>query len=444
MRKEREEKYIEGIERCINDQVNSSYGQRSTIQLDGKLSQKQKDSLRSYYMALRTGNTITKSRRKAKSYATFYEYMRHLRRFGLYLKKEDYSEANLSDAEGFIGLHSSHSQTVSNSITKTLKCFYAWLSNRKKLDFSEIVETLGNMKFNKSQIERLDQNKLLNDSDILKLLNAADNVRDKTIISVLSESGCRVGELIDLNLENVSFDSYGAFIDIQESKTKERKIRLIISEPYLKHYINQHGFKHKFESPLFYSMGPRNKGQRITMAGIRGILLKYAKRAEVTKRVNPHAFRHAALDKLGRLGWTERDLSVRAGWTDGSQMAKIYLHYSEDHVNNKYAEMYGIIDSEAQKEEVMQLIVCPKCNVKNPIDAKYCDCGTILNDRELFKVEELNKEINSFCSDVQKTPVVSGASGNSFDLNFETVMNNPALKSKFIELYSEFRKMVKQ
>jgi integrase len=444
MRREREEQYMVRIERCINDQINSDYGQRSTIQLDGKLTQKQKDSLSSYYMALRTGNTITKSRRKAKSYATFYEYMRHLRRFGLYLKKEDYSEANLSDAEGFIELHSSHSQTVSNSITKTLKCFYAWLGNRKKLDFSEIVDTLGNMKFNKSQIERLDQNKLLNDSDILKLLNAADTVRDKAIISVLSESGCRVGELIDLNLENVSFDNYGAFIDIQESKTKERKIRLIISEPYLKHYINQHGFKHKFESPLFYSMGPRNKGQRITMAGIRGILLKYAKRAEVTKRVNPHAFRHAALDKLGRLGWTERDLSVRAGWTDGSQMAKIYLHYSEDHVNNKYAEMYGIIDSEAQKEEVMQLIVCPKCNVKNPIDAKYCDCGTILNDRELFKVEELNKEINSFCSDVQKTPVVSGASGNSFDLNFETVMNNPALKGKFIELYSEFRKMVKQ
>ncbi|MBT6735035.1 tyrosine-type recombinase/integrase [Candidatus Woesearchaeota archaeon] len=268
MRREREEQYMVRIERCINDQINSDYGQRSTIQLDGKLTQKQKDSLRSYYMALRTGNTITKSRRKAKSYATFYEYMRHLRRFGLYLKKDDYSEANLSDAEGFIELHSSHSQTVSNSITKTLKCFYAWLGNRKKLDFSELVDTLGNMKFNKSQIERLDQNKLLNDSDILKLLNATDTVRDKAIIAVLSESGCRVGELIDLNLENVSFDSYGAFIDIQESKTKERKIRLIISEPYLKHYINQHGFKHKFESPLFYSMGPRNKGQRITMAGV--------------------------------------------------------------------------------------------------------------------------------------------------------------------------------
>ena len=125
-------------------------------------------------------------------------------------------------------------------------------------------------------------------------------------------------------------------------------------------------------------------------------------------------------------------------------MAKIYLHYSEDHVNEKYAEMHGIVDSSVQKEEVLQLITCPKCKAKNPIDSMYCDCGMILNDADLLKAEKLSKEIDSFCSEVQKTPVISGASGNTYDLNFETVMNTPALKSKFVELFSEFRKMVKQ
>ena len=206
MRKEREEQYIERIERCLTDQVDQSRDSSSKVIVKGNLSLDQQKLLRTYYMALRTGNTVTKSSKKARSYATFYEYIRHLRRFGVYINKE-YLEANLSDAEGFIERYSSCSQSVLNSIAKTLKCFYAWLAKREKLDFNEIVETLENMKFDKCMIERLDQNKLLDDSDILKLINSADLARDKALISILAESGCRVGELIDLNVGNISFDS---------------------------------------------------------------------------------------------------------------------------------------------------------------------------------------------------------------------------------------------
>jgi len=116
MRQEREEKYMANIERCLTNQVSATIGWSCKVKLTGDLSVNQQKLLRSYYMALRTGNTITKSSRKARSYATFYEYLGHLRRFGLFIKKE-YNEANLSDAEGFIELYSSHSQTVLNSIS---------------------------------------------------------------------------------------------------------------------------------------------------------------------------------------------------------------------------------------------------------------------------------------------------------------------------------------
>ena len=102
MRQEREEKYKQRIERCLTNQVKPKKKQKREIDMRAKkLSLKQRKILRMYYMALTTGNTITKSSRKARSYATFYEYMRHLRRFGLFLNK-DYMVATRDDVEDFI------------------------------------------------------------------------------------------------------------------------------------------------------------------------------------------------------------------------------------------------------------------------------------------------------------------------------------------------------
>ncbi len=53
---------------------------------------------------------------------------------------------------------------------------------------------------------------ILTEEDIRKMINAAYNTRDKAIVSVLYESGCRVGEFLCMKIKNVQFDRYGAII----------------------------------------------------------------------------------------------------------------------------------------------------------------------------------------------------------------------------------------
>lgn len=392
MRKEREEQYKERIQRCLDNTVDINKG-RQGARFTGKLTSKQINDLKSYYVCLKMGKTETKSGIKAKSFATFYEYIRNLRRFGLHIKK-DFLKATVKDVESFINLYSDCSNSFLNMSSKNLKCFYIWLYKQNKREEDELIQVLKDMKFRKDKMEPKDASQLLTREEVLNIISKADDLRDKTIISVLAESACRVGEIVDLNYENVSFDKHGAFIDVVESKTKKRKIRLITSEPYLKRYKNEHRYR---TGPLFYSRGLRDYGKRITSAGIRQLLRKYAKEAGITKPVNPHNFRHSELDRLGRNGWTDRDLTVRAGWTS-SQMAAVYLHYEDDHVNNKYDEMMGIEkdEEEAPKINVLQPIECLRCGNKNPADAKYCNCGMVLDENEVVNVGKYKEELMTF------------------------------------------------
>jgi len=43
-------------------------------------------------------------------------------------------------------------------------------------------------------------------------VSSAINPRDKAFISLLYESGCRIGELLNLKIKNVEFDANGAVL----------------------------------------------------------------------------------------------------------------------------------------------------------------------------------------------------------------------------------------
>jgi len=48
--------------------------------------------------------------------------------------------------------------------------------------------------------------------ETIKLLQGCRTVRDKALISLLFESGCRIGELLNMKIANVEFDSYGCVL----------------------------------------------------------------------------------------------------------------------------------------------------------------------------------------------------------------------------------------
>jgi len=131
-----------------------------------------------------------------------------------------------------------------------LKKFYKWLEG----DGERVPEKIAWLKTNIRTCSNRLPEELLTQEDVRKLIDAAQNPRDKALIAVLYDSGCRVGELAGLQLKHVSFNKYGAQLILQ-GKTGMRRVLLIFAYPYLLTWLENHPFK-ALNRVLAVSLGP--------------------------------------------------------------------------------------------------------------------------------------------------------------------------------------------
>jgi site-specific recombinase XerD len=175
---------------------------------------------------------------------------------------------------------------------------------------------------------------LLSREEIDLLIKNARSLRDRALISVMYESGARIGELITLQLKHVSFDEYGAVL-IVDGKTGMRRIRLIETALMLKDYV--YSLPKGSEGPLW----PNGKGSNISYAAVYRMLGKLVRSCGLDKQVYPHLFRHSRAthlaDKL-----TEAQMKILFGWAGNSDVPSVYVHLSGRDVEEALLRIYGI------------------------------------------------------------------------------------------------------
>lgn len=176
----------------------------------------------------------------------------------------------------------------------SLKIFYRWLRKMEKPNYPEEVAWIRTA-FKKSS-HRLPE-ELLTEQDIMKLVNVADNLRDKAFVLTLYESGCRIAELLTLQLKNVQFDQYGAVL-LVNGKTGQRRIRVIAASPSLSQWVDLHPLRKDKESPLWIVIGSKSNHEAMAYSAARALLGRLAKKAKIEKKINPHSFRHARATEL--------------------------------------------------------------------------------------------------------------------------------------------------
>jgi integrase len=95
---------------------------------------------------------------------------------------------------------------------------------------------------------------LLTEDDVKHLASVARTLRDKALVLVLYESGCRVGELLSLRIRNVEFDKYGAVV-IVTGKTGMRRLRVHMSSGAIVDWLKVHPKHDHPDFPLWVSEG---------------------------------------------------------------------------------------------------------------------------------------------------------------------------------------------
>lgn len=269
------------------------------------------------------------------------------------------------------------------------------LNLKKFLEFAGFPDLLDGFKPKKVK-RKLPLDNVLNPEDIKEMVKYAKIQRDRAILMCLWDTGARVGELRTLRVRNVDFDSYGGTVMLAKGngsedgqKTGQRRIRIIDAVPDLQAWLNMHPYRNDPKAPLFPAVYD-GKVNFISERRVDAILKYMKKKAEIQKDVSPHKIRHARLTHLAKQGLNEMELRIFAGWEDDSPMPAVYVHMAGGDVEKKLLKMAGI-DVEEDREEVKSLepVVCPRCDRKNPFDAKFCNCGQVLNVKAALEFEEV-------------------------------------------------------
>jgi len=262
-----------------------------------------------------------------------------------------------------------------------LKRFFKWIGNG---EYPECVDWL---EINHNQNNDKLPEEMLTEEDVEKLIENAMNPRDKALVSLLWESGARIGELIDLTVGSIEHREHGLKI-VVDGKTGSRRIPLIESVPYLNKWLEEHPNREDKDAPLWVNIGEVNEGKKLQYASIRKMLKSVRDRSSIDKPVNPHNFRHSRATFLATR-FTEAQMCEWFGWVQGSDVPSRYTHLSGRDIDADYDRLHGIEDEENQKESKLTPNECPRCGETVPKEASFCHrCGQVLDVGAWKKVEE--------------------------------------------------------
>jgi integrase/recombinase XerD len=168
---------------------------------------------------------------------------------------------------------------------------------------------------------------LITPQELNAMINAAQNERDKALVTVIFEAALRPGELLTMKVGSVQFNEDYCIISVNE-KTGIKRIPLVVSTKPLLHWLEKHPRKADADAPLWASLSNNSKGNCVSYYYMRKLLKKLGERAGVKRAVWPYLFRHSCLTAMAKV-FTESKLEFYAGWVQGSKMTRRYVHFSD-------------------------------------------------------------------------------------------------------------------
>jgi len=303
------------------------------------------------------------------------KYLATLSNIALRFPKQ-FREATRADIEKVVnGIErSDYSDWTKRDFRIALKKFFRWL--RRTDEYPPEVKWLRSTLRNK---HRKLPDELLTQQEVKAMIATAPNVRDKALVALLYESGCRIGELLDLHLKQIRQHKHGFQITVEGTK-RPRRLLVIASASHLTAWLNQHPQRNNPQTPLWVTMN--HPGTQLSYATVGLLLKRIAKRAGVRKAVNPHNFRHSRATHLAQ-HLTEAQMKEYFGWVQGSEMASTYVHLSGRDIDNALLRLHDIATPpEEGATENFALKDCPRCSLCNPPDNKFCSrCGMVLDEQ---------------------------------------------------------------
>jgi len=270
-----------------------------------------------------------------------------------------------------------YTQNTIHTFVSIVKPFLLWLIENE-------YSTLPEKKVKKLSGPGVDVNTtepedLWSAEEIQKLIEACKYSRDRAVVSVLYESGCRISELGRLRWKDAIFDQYGVKLYLDDKKEdKRRYARLTMARSYLATW--------KADCPdpaadaaMFTNLQDKSPVEYITIVRL---LERLKKDVGIAKRLPPPLFRHSRITHMIAQNYQESVIK-KTMWNNlNTKMLETYVSLGEDDIDAEMLERQGI-----QKKKVTAVanplapVPCPNCHIPNPPGKAFCgDCGASMTE----------------------------------------------------------------
>jgi len=201
--------------------------------------------------------------------------------------------------------------------------------------------------------------KTLSKEEIGTLIRACNNFRDKFLLTLLYETGMRIGEALSLWIED--FDISEMVIDLQdrgelennaEIKTVSSPRRIDISQnlaDMFMEYIAEYHTEEVETNHIFIKLSGSNKYKPMNSTDVDNLFRTLKKVTGIY--VTPHMFRHSSLTLLRMAGWQPELLRIRAGHKNIYTTLNTYIHPSDEEITEEFNRTRPNLDLDIYNKE---------------------------------------------------------------------------------------------
>ena len=285
--------------------------------------------------------------------------------FYLYLKGKRYSKSTIDTYSHFIAdfIEFYNNKNIDSLNNRDVELFIETIFIKRNYAISTQRQFISALKlfiiyYPKTYIEELKltrpkQSKLLpnvlSQNEVIRLLRATENLKHKIILALIYSAGLRIGELINLKIEDLKIDRK----QIHIKNAKGRKDRYVVlaesTLPLLQSYLNS------YMPTLFLIEGPTK--QVYTASSIRKFMSLSCKKAGLLGKITPHTLRHSYATHLIESGVGLRHIQELLGHSS-PKTTMIYTHIARKDILSIKSPLDNALEllSKSQKEEQKLLL----------------------------------------------------------------------------------------
>jgi len=182
--------------------------------------------------------------------------------------------------------------------------------------------------------------KTISANEVKQLIALCDNIKARFLVTLLAETGLRIGQLLGLQHQDIkSWDNVIHIIPRVtngiDAQAKRKHLHVVHVPPSLMQLYGDYSLSYcEFANPDDWVFTQRDGKARLTYSTVKQLFNRLSKKLD--KKVTPHVLRHTHATALLRAGWEPAYVQKRLGHAHIQTTLDIYSHLNMDDLKQTY------------------------------------------------------------------------------------------------------------